>query len=81
MLFEFRRDHIQSTSIRNMLSRRDFLQRISVGVGGMALADLLSRDLRAGALPESRPVQYDVLPKKPNSVKHVAVQYIVGGRS
>ena len=84
MLFESRRDHIQYTSIRNMLSRRDFFQRIGVGLGGMALADLLSRDLVAGPVPESRTVQYDVLPKKPHfppKAKRVILLFQNGGPS
>jgi hypothetical protein len=76
--------HIQQTPIRRMLSRRDLFQRISVGLGGIALADLLGGRLLAGSLPGHRGPQYDVLPKTPHfaaKAKRVILLFQNGGPS
>jgi hypothetical protein len=45
-----------------MLSRRDFFQRLSVGLGGMALASIADRAWAS----QAGPVKFDVLPKQPH---------------
>src|SRR5919199_289686 len=54
--------HVRHTPIRQMLSRRDFFGRISVGVGGMALASLAGEAWAS----EAGPRKFDVLPKQPH---------------
>src|SRR3989442_1204191 len=75
--------HIRYTPIREMLSRRGFFDRISVSLGGLALASLLERAW--GAAPIGfHPAQFDVLPKKPHfapNAKRVILLFQNGGPS
>ncbi|HZT32108.1 MAG TPA: DUF1501 domain-containing protein [Bryobacteraceae bacterium] len=84
MPFGLRPDHLRFTPIRRLLSRRDLFHRISMGIGGMALAELMGPDVAAASLPERRPAQYDVLPKKPHfpaKAKRVILLFQNGGPS
>lgn len=66
--------HVNYLPIRRMLSRRDFLGRLSIGLGGIALASL---NANAAA-------RYDVLPKQPHfapKVKRVILLFQNGGPS
>src|SRR5262245_35033602 len=72
--------HIQYTRIGQMLSRRDFFQRLSVGLGGMALASIAG-DAWAS---EAGPVKFNDFPKQPHvspKDKRVILLFQNGGPS
>ncbi len=73
--------HVTKTSIRQLLSRRDVLTRLSTGLPGLALASLLPPLTAAEA---SGPTRYDVLPKQPHftpRAKRVLLLFQNGGPS
>ncbi len=73
--------HVMKTPIRQLLSRRDVLSRLSVGLPGLALASLLPP--LAGA-EGSGSARYNVLPKQPHfapRAKRVLLLFQNGGPS
>ncbi|HWB96010.1 MAG TPA: DUF1501 domain-containing protein [Bryobacteraceae bacterium] len=83
MPFDSNREHVQYTHARRMLSRRDVFQRISMGIGGMALANLMGGEAAGSSLPPGG-ARYDVLPKKthfPAKAKRVILLFQNGGPS
>ena len=73
--------HVMKASIRQLLSRRDVLSRLGIGLPGVALASLLPP--LSGA-ESSGPARYDVLPKQPHfapRAKRVLLLFQNGGPS
>jgi uncharacterized protein (DUF1501 family) len=73
--------HVITTPIRELLSRRDVLSRLGIGLPGLALASLLP-SLPAAEI--SGPARYDVLPKQPHftpGAKRVLLLFQNGGPS
>jgi hypothetical protein len=73
--------HVRRTPIRRMLSRRDVLSQLSIGLPGMAVASLLPPLKGAGPSAGAR---YDVLPKPPHfapRAKRVLLLFQNGGPS
>src|SRR5260370_27120429 len=71
--------HFQYTPVREMLSRRNFFERLSMGLGGLALGSLLEP-----AWAASSRARYDVLPKQPHfapKAKRVILLFQNGGPS
>jgi Protein of unknown function (DUF1501) len=71
--------HVQYTPVREMLSRRNFFERLSMGLGGLALGSLLEP-----AWAASSRARYDVLPKQPHfapRAKRVILLFQNGGPS
>src|SRR5260370_3083658 len=69
--------HFQYTPVREMLSRRNFFERLSMGLGGLALGSLLEP-----AWAASSRARYDVLPKQPHfapKAKRVILLFQNGG--
>jgi hypothetical protein len=71
--------HVRRTPVREMLSRRNFFDRLSVGLGGIALSNLVQP-----SWSESPRLSYDVLPKAPHfapKAKRVILLFQNGGPS
>src|SRR5437870_3142879 len=71
--------HVSYTTLRHMLSRRDFFGRIGSGLSGIALGSLLAEANEPGA-----DMQYDVQPKKPHfapKARRVIMLFQNGGPS
>ena len=79
MGFDDGKQHVRFTPMRQMLTRRDCLERISFGLGGIALGSLLGETLSAA--PRGG---YDVLVKDPHftpKAKQVILLFQNGGPS
>ena len=79
MGFDEVKRHTRFTPMRQVLTRRDCLERISFGLGGIALSSLLGEAL--GATPRAA---YDVLLKRPHftpKAKQVILLFQNGGPS
>ncbi len=63
----------------NLVSRRELLNRFGMGLGGIALAELLSRDAVADELPAERGVL--AAPHVPPKAKRVIYLFMSGGPS
>jgi hypothetical protein len=73
--------HVIRMPIRQLLSRRDMLSRLSIGLPGLALSSLLSPSFGAEG---GAPARYDVLPKQPHfkpRAKRVLLLFQNGGPS
>ncbi|MEO7653193.1 MAG: DUF1501 domain-containing protein [Bryobacteraceae bacterium] len=71
--------HVRYTPVRRMLSRRNFFESLSVGLGGLALSSLMEP---AWGAPSR--LSYDVTPKTPHfpaKVKRVILLFQNGGPS
>lgn len=71
--------HVKFMPVRQMLTRRGFLEQISTGLGGIAFFSLLSDAMGATNGP-----QFDLLPKRPHSpskAKRVILLFQNGGPS
>jgi hypothetical protein len=75
-------DLTQRAGLLGMLGRREFLSRLGLGAGALALATLFAEEARADAIAARRP--YDLLPKSPHHrprVKRVIYLFQNGGPS
>jgi hypothetical protein len=73
--------HVIKTPIRRLLSRRDVLSSLSIGLPGLALASLLPP---VSGAENSGPAHYDLLPKQPHfapRAKRVLLLFQNGGPS
>jgi hypothetical protein len=72
-------EHVKLMPVRQMLTRRSFMEQISTGLGSIAFFSLLTDAMGATNAP-----QFDVLPKKPHSsakAKRVILLFQNGGPS